>query len=79
MTVNTWIVVAEDPGIRNLVEAAKQVGGPINALVVAPREVADAVAVSGVDAVRWIERDDEVPIEAYAATVKKALGNADAC
>lgn len=64
--MNTWIVVGGNAGIENLVIRARSLGVPATAIVLGGRDVADAVAASGVDAVRWVEVSDAMPVEAYA-------------
>ena len=76
MTVNTWIVVAGDPAIGTLVETARAVGGPVTAVVVGPRAVAESVATAGVDRVVWFGEPGEAPVEAFAASVADTVAAA---
>jgi electron transfer flavoprotein alpha subunit len=74
--MNTWIVVAGDPAIGNLVETARALGGQVTAAVVGPRAVADTIAAGGVDRVVWLGDPGRAPVEAYASAVADAVGAA---
>jgi electron transfer flavoprotein alpha subunit len=76
MSANTWIVVAGDPAIGNLIETARALGGQVTAAVVGPRAVADTVAAGGVDKVVWFGEPGQAPVEAYASAVADAVGAA---
>src|SRR5665811_1580906 len=76
MSVNTWIVVAGDPAIGNLIETARSLGGQLTAAVVGPRAVAETVAAGGVDKVVWFGEPGDVPVEAYATAVADAISAA---
>ena len=69
MSVNAWIVVADQPGVGNLISVARSLGGPVGAVVAGPRPVAETVASSGVDKVVWCHAPDDVPPEASAQAV----------
>jgi electron transfer flavoprotein alpha subunit len=77
VTANTWIVVAGDPAIGNLIETARALGGQVTAAVVGPRAVADAIAAGGVDQVVWLGDPGQAPVEAYASAVADAVGAAE--
>ena len=77
MSANTWIVVAGDPAIGNLIETARALGGQVSAAVVGPRAVADTIAAAGVDRVVWLGDPGQAPVEAYASAVADAVGAAD--
>jgi electron transfer flavoprotein alpha subunit len=77
VTANTWIVVAGDPAIGNLIETARALGGQVTAAVVGPRAVADTIAAGGVDQVVWLGDPGQAPVEAYASAVADAVGAAD--
>ncbi len=77
MTVNTWIVVAGDPAIGNLIETARALGGQVTAAVVGPRAVADTIAAGGVDQVVWLGELGQAPVEAFASAVADVVGAAD--
>ena len=77
MTTNSWIVVAGDPAIGNLIETARALGGQVTAVVVGPRDVADTIAAGGVDQVVWLGDPGHSPVEAYASAVADAVGAAD--
>jgi electron transfer flavoprotein alpha subunit len=69
MSVNAWIVVADQPAVGNLITVARSLGGPVGAVVAGPRSVAETVASSGVDKVVWCHAPDDVPPEASAQAV----------
>jgi electron transfer flavoprotein alpha subunit len=69
MSVNAWIVVADQPAVGNLITVARSLGGPVGAVVAGPRSVAETVASSGVDTVVWCHAPDDVPPEASARAV----------
>jgi len=73
MSINTWIVVAGDPAIGNLIETARSLGGQVTAAVVGPRAVADTVAAGGVDKVQWFGEPGKAPVEAFATAVADAI------
>src|SRR6185436_20778449 len=76
MSVNTWIVVADNPAIGKLIETARSLGGQVTAAVVGPRTVADTVAGGGVDKVVWFGEPGQAPVEAYASAVADVVGAA---
>ena len=69
MSVNAWIVVADQQEVGNLITVARSLGGPVGAVVAGPRSVAETVASSGVDTVVWCHAPDDVPPEASAQAV----------
>lgn len=69
MNMDSWIIVTEDGPIAGMVAAARGLGGSVTAAVVGSRALADAVAVTGPDTVRWFATDDVVPPEAIAGRV----------
>jgi electron transfer flavoprotein alpha subunit len=79
VSVNAWIVVADQPAIGNLITVARALGGPagadgqVAAVVAGPRPVAEAVAASGVDRVVWCGAPEGSPAEASAATVAEVV------
>ena len=76
MSVNAWIVVAEQPAIGNLITVARDLGGPagqVAAVVAGPRPVAEAVAASGVDRVVWCGPPEGSPAEASAQAVAEVV------
>ncbi len=77
MSTDTWIVVGGQPGIANLVEAARSLDASVTAAVVGPRSLADSVAASGVDRVVWFGEDREAPVEAYATSVAAEVAAAE--
>jgi electron transfer flavoprotein alpha subunit len=73
MSINTWIVVAGDPAVGNLIDTARSLGGQVAAAVVGPRAVAEAVAAGGVDKVLWFGEPGQAPVEAFATAVADAV------
>jgi len=73
MSVNAWIVVADQPTVGSLITVARSLGGPVGAVVAGPRSVAETVAASGVDKVVWCSAPDDVPAEANAPAVAEAV------
>ncbi len=73
MTGKTWIVVAGDAAVGNLIATARGFGGTVTAAVVGPRAVADTIAGGGVDDVLWFGEPGTTPVEAYAGAVADAI------
>jgi electron transfer flavoprotein alpha subunit len=73
MSVNAWIVVADQPTVGSLITVARSLGGPVGAVIAGPRSVAETVAASGVDKVVWCSAPDDVPAEANAPAVAEAV------
>ena len=73
MSVNAWIVVADQPGVGNLITVARSLGGPVAAVVAGPRSVAETVANAGLDKVVWCHAPDDSPPEASAQAVADAV------
>ncbi len=73
MSVSTWIVVAEQPTVGNLIAVARSLGGTVGAVVAGPRDVAETVAAGGVDRVVWCGAPDSVPAEASAPAVANTV------
>jgi electron transfer flavoprotein alpha subunit len=69
MSVNAWIVVADQREVGNLITVARSLGGPVGAVVAGSRAVAQTVAASGVDRVVWCNAAGDVPAEACAPAV----------
>lgn len=74
--MNTWILTAGSAAIENLIATARGLGGDVTALVLGDTSIADAVAASGVDAVKWAAEPGDAPFEAYAAAVADAVAAA---
>jgi electron transfer flavoprotein alpha subunit len=70
---DTWIVVATDAAIGNLVETARSAKAPVRAAVVGTQELAQAVAASGVDEVVWLPCADGVPAEAMSVAASEVV------
>jgi len=73
MSLDTWIVVAGDPAIGDLIETARSLGGQVTAVVAGPRAVAETVAAGGVDKVVWLGEPGSAPVEAYATAAADAI------
>jgi len=73
MSVNAWIVVADQPMVGNLITVARSLGGPVAAVVAGPQSVAETVANGGVDKVVWCHAPDDAPPEASAQAVADAV------
>lgn len=74
---SVWVVVADDPTVGSLVEAARRIGDEVVALVAGTRAVAEAVAGSGVDRVVWLgEPAPGTPVEAYGPGAARLVAEA---
>lgn len=74
---SVWVVVADDPTVGSLVEAARRLGEEVVVLVAGTRAVAEAVAGSGVDRVVWLgEPAPGTPLEAYGPDVARLVAEA---
>jgi electron transfer flavoprotein alpha subunit len=73
VSVNTWIVVGDQPAIGNLITVARSMGGQVGAVVAGPRPVAETVAASAVDKVVWCSAPDDVPAEGNAPAVADVI------
>ena len=73
MSINTWIVVAGDPAVGNLIDTARSLGGQVCAAVVGSRVVADTVAAGGVDKVVWFGEPGKAPVEAFATAAADVI------
>ena len=76
MSCDTWIVVAGDPAVGDLIETARSLGGQVTAVVAGPRAVAETVAAGGVDKVVWLGEPGSAPVEAYATAAADAIAAA---
>lgn len=75
--MSTWLVVADDLAVGALTEVAGDLGGPVTALVVGSRTLAEAVAAAGgVDRVDWFETRADVPVPGWAAAVAEHVAGA---
>jgi electron transfer flavoprotein alpha subunit len=66
--VHSWIVVADDPAVDNLIATARSAADEVTVVVVGARSVAQCVATAGVDKVVWFDPAGAPP-EAYAGVV----------
>ncbi|NLI91441.1 MAG: electron transfer flavoprotein subunit alpha/FixB family protein [Peptococcaceae bacterium] len=76
MSNDSWIIIADDVPAGSLSAMARSLDGRVTAVVAGSRERAEAVAVSGVDALVWYAADDVTPAEAWAAVVAEAAAQA---
>lgn len=70
------VVVTEEKQISALVASAKGLGGTMCAVVVGSQALANAVATSGADEVKWIEVEGSTAPEAYGAQVAQLIAAA---
>lgn len=71
--LDAWILVTHVGPVGGLVKAAREVSGTVTAVVVGPRALADDVAAAGVDLVRLLTPDDDLPPEALAGQVAEEV------
>lgn len=76
MTVEGWVIAADVRRLSGMVSAVRGMGGGVTVVAVGPRSVAEAAAAAGPDAVAWIEAAEDVPAEAYAPALRRALAAA---
>ena len=57
MSNDSWIIIADDVPTGLLLAMARSLYGRVTAIVVGSRELAEAVAVSDVDALVWYNTD----------------------
>lgn len=69
MSIDSWVVTTDEKQVGGMVAAARHLGGRVTVVAVGGRALADAVAASGPDDVRWVGVAPDVPPEAYAAAV----------
>lgn len=72
---NTWIIVADDARIANLVSTARAIGGELTAAVIGSRELAQEVA-AGVDRAVWLGDTGEAPAESLAVQATRLVEQA---
>ena len=70
---NAWIIVTEEKQLSALVATARELNGTVTAAVVGSRNLVDAAAAAGPDAVKWIEISQKYPAEAYAGQVAQLI------
>lgn len=73
MPVEGWVLATDAGRLRGMVSTARGMRGGVTVVAVGPRSVAEAAAAAGADAVAWIEVAEDVPAEAYASGVGRAL------
>ncbi|MDR1264730.1 MAG: FAD-binding protein [Propionibacteriaceae bacterium] len=71
--MSTYVLVAGDPGVAALVEAAVELGAPVTAVVVGDESLARAAAAPGVDRVVWLGAVGDHAVEAFAAAVAQQV------
>lgn len=72
----TYVLVAGNPAVTELVAAAAKLGSPVTAIVVGSQAVVDAVNAPGVSAITWLGDPGSAAIEAYAPEVAKIVAAA---
>ncbi|MDR0848590.1 MAG: electron transfer flavoprotein subunit alpha/FixB family protein [Propionibacteriaceae bacterium] len=72
----TYILVAGNPAVTELVAAAAKLGSPVTAVVVGSQAVVDAVNAPGVDAITWLGDPGAAGAEAYASQVAQLVAAA---
>jgi electron transfer flavoprotein alpha subunit len=70
------IIVTEEKQVTALVAAARGLGGKVTAAVIGTRTLANVTAAAGPDEVKWIEANQEIPVEAYAGFVAQLVATA---
>lgn len=68
-STGSWLVATDEKQWGGMLAAARHLGGRVTAVVVGSRALADVVAATGPDEVRWVSTTPDVPPEAYAAAV----------
>jgi len=76
MSADGWVLATDASKLYSMVAAARGLGGDVTVLAVGSRSLAEAAAVAGADRVCWIETADDVPADAFAATVGEILSAA---
>ena len=79
MSNQIWVVVADQIPFAPLLAMAQGTGKQVEAVVVGPRERADAVAAAGADAVMWFEAGQDTPAESFAGVIAEASEQAAPC
>jgi electron transfer flavoprotein alpha subunit len=76
VNIETWIIATDTTRLGGILDAARQLGGPVTAAVVGPRSLADAVAAAGPDRLLWYACREDAPAEAYAPQIAEAVKTA---
>lgn len=76
MTVEGWVIATGARRLGGMVAAVRGMGAGVTVAAVGPRSVAEAAAAAGPGAVAWIETAQEVPAEAYASALGRAVAAA---
>ena len=71
--MSTYVLVAGNAGVTELVAAAAQLGRGVVAVVVGSQDVANAVAAPGVDRVVWLGDPGDRAIEAFGPAVAEIV------
>lgn len=72
MSNDCWIIIADAVPTGLLSQIARGLDGWVTAIVVGTRELAEAVAVSDVDALVWYNTDDLTSAEAWSTVIGEA-------
>jgi electron transfer flavoprotein alpha subunit len=76
MTVEGWVIATGARRLGGMVAAVRGMGAHVTVAAVGPRPAAEAAAAAGPDAVAWIETAQDVPSEAYASALGRAVAAA---
>ena len=71
--MSTYVLVAGNAGVTEVVNAAVKLGRGVVAVVVGPQDVAGAVAAPGVDRVVWLGDPGDKAIEAFGPAVAEIV------
>ncbi len=74
--MDTWVFATDESQWAGMLAAVRGLGGRVTAAVVGSRELADAVAATGPDAVLWVEPPPDAPAEAFAPALAAAAEQA---
>lgn len=73
MTSQTWIVVADNPAISQLISTARSIGERVVVVTTGSRETAEALSTADIDRLVWLGGSETAPPEAYAGAVAGIL------
>jgi electron transfer flavoprotein alpha subunit len=77
MTSDGWVLATDTTRLGAMISAARGIGGGVTVVAVGQRSVAEIAATAGADTVIWIEVAKDLPAEAYASTVGRAVAAAE--
>lgn len=76
MNAEGWVLAADTRRLAAMVSAVREAGCGVAVAAVGPRSLAEAAAAAGPDTVAWVETAENVPAEAYAPALGRALSAA---